>query len=527
MLKQLGLTATKGNVDFFMQLIKQGSTFTKSALTDAFQILQQHKGTVEANQTMLQMFQKQMPIKTGVFDALMARQTLSLTDQLSRVYEHLSQSKDPLQKQLVNLLGLLSGKQLSRSFQEAAATKLVSEASQGRKSTFLLFKQAGVIPNHVGYQQYKQSLLRTFHPQAGLEFDAQSTVRNHSSMGKSVPFLPSSHQAGTALRRLFEQQLPLSSRENNVLAEWSKQLKRIITSSHTVPASINKFHANHQSILQSGVFDKLTPFLGSHTVSILSQGSNYPLGSAETALKALSSLETLLAKQVPDTSKAALTEWVVRTHTSPSNMGRKETILAKMKMMHLLSGINYESTVKNQLAKNGQIVKEETVKSLLLRNIQDHPSLRQDSARQLIQLLNGVQLTSHQETGQMLQLALTFPGDLLNVSKDIHVNMEGKQNSEGEIDPDYCHIMFFLDLEHLQETVIDLSIVERRVSVTIYNQMKEAESLVLNQKSALASGLLELGYELTSVKVQQSSDHNQSSQTSRANKGHKGVDIRI
>ncbi|UOQ93205.1 hypothetical protein MUO14_22955 [Halobacillus shinanisalinarum] len=528
LLRQLGIKATKDNVDFFLQLIKQGSMFTISDLTNAFEILQRHKGTIDANETLLQMFQKQMPIKTGVFEALMARQTLSLTDQFAKMYDHLSRSKAPVQKQLVDLLGLVSGKQRSRSFQEAAATKLLSESSQGTDTTFSLFKQAGVIANDVNYEQYRRSFLRAFSTRGGSGLDIELIVRNYISTRKSIPFLPSSHQAETALRRLFEQQLPLSSRENNVLVEWSKQLKGGITGSQTLSDTlINKIQANHQSIIQSGVFDKLVPFLGSHTTSILSQGSNHLPGSTEPTLKALSSLETLLAKQVPDTSKAALIEWAVRTNTLQSNRGSKETILAKMKMMHLLSGINHESNVKKQLAKGEQTLNEGTIKALLLQNMQEHPSLRQDAMRQLVQLLNGVQLTSHQEMGQMLQLALTFPGDLLNVNKDIHLNMEGKKNKKGEIDPDYCHIMFFLDLEHLQETVIDLSIVERRVAVTIYNQMEAAENLISEHKSALTSGLLELGYELTSVKVLQSSHQNKPIQTSQINKEHKGVDIRI
>lgn len=528
LLKQLGVKATKGNADFMLQLMQHGVSFTKKDLSFAFQALQNHKGNRAAAETLLHMFQRQLPIKQGVFAALMTRQTTSLTDQFERLYDQLRQSKEPVQRRLPDLIGLLAGKQSARTFKEEAFTRFISDMEKGNRTTFLLFQQSGIVKKEVSFEQFQQSLKSLIQPHMGAVQSTDTLVKNLISSGKSIPFIDSGPQAEAVFQKLFAQQLPLSSKEMTLIREWSKQLHLVYLKEQPTSVSTqSKLQTQFQTLSSAGVLEKLLPFIGKQTLDTLTEASQHLSPNFDKTLLALAALESTLAKQVPDSAKTALLEWMVRLQTLPANMGGKEVMLAKIKLMHLLSGINHEAQIKAGLHGENQLAKEETVKSMLLQHVHENPMRSHDSSRQLIQLLSGIQLVSQQETGQMLQLAFTFPGDVLKVNQDIHLNMEGKKNKDGEIDPDSCHIMFFLQLEHLKDTVIDLSIVERRVAVTIYNQLEAAESITNHYKKMLKDGLEKLGYELSSLRVQQTSDQQQVQQIPASRRDYKGVDIRI
>ncbi|MFD2925507.1 hypothetical protein [Halobacillus naozhouensis] len=528
LLKQLGVRATKRNTDFLLQLMQQGVSFTKKDLSFAFHTLQKHKGSSMATETLLHMFRRQLPIKPGVFSALMTRQSMSLTDQLGRIYEQLLQSKEASQQRLPDLIGLLSGKQTAHSFKEEALTRLLSDMEKGNKTTFLLFKQAGIVGRQVSFEQFHKSFQRLIQPHMKAGQVRETHVKNLINSGISIPYTSSGQQAEADLQKLFAQQLSLSTKELMMVREWSKQLGRAFTKEQLADSSgQSRLQTQFQALSLAGVLKKLAPYLGSQTMEVLSDISQNPSTSSAKTSHALTALESMLSRQVPDSMKAALVEWMVRLQTLQANMGGKETFLAKIKLMHLLSGINHESHVKAGLQGQNHSTQEETVKSMLLQHVQENLSKSYDTARQLIQLLSGIQLVSQQETGQMLQLAFTFPGDLLKLDQDIQMNMEGKKNKDGEIDPDSCHIMFFLRLKNLKDTVIDLSIVERRVAVTIYNQMEAAEPIANGHKTMVKDGLEKLGYELSSLRVKQSNEQHDVQQSSSPHHDYKGVDIRI
>ncbi|WP_079529830.1 hypothetical protein [Halobacillus hunanensis] len=528
LLKQLGVKETKGNADFMLQLMQHGVSFTKKDLSFAFQALQHHRGNRAAAETLLHMFQRQLPIKQEVFAALITHQTTSLTDQFVQIYDQLRQSKEPVQRRLPDLIGLLAGKHPGRTFKEEAFTRLISDMEKGNRTTFLLFKQSGIVNKQVSFEQFQHSLKHLIQPHMGAAQSTETLVKNLISSGKSIPFTGSGPQAEAALQKLFAQQLPLTSKELTLVREWSKQLHTVYLKEQLPGGSTqSRLQTQFQTLSSAGILEKLLPFIGQQLLDTLTEASQHPSPNSDRTLPALAALESTLSKQVPDLAKTALLEWMVRLQTLQANMGGKEVMLAKIKLMHLLSGINHEAQVKAGLQGENQLAKEETVKSMLLQHVQENPTKSHDSIRQLIQLLSGIQLVSQQETGQMLQLAFTFPGDVLKVDQDIHINMEGKKNKDGEIDPDSCHIMFFLRLEHLRDTVIDLSIVERRVAVTIFNQLEVAESIANHYKKMLKDGLEKLGYELSSLRVQQTSEQQQVQQISASRRDYRGVDIRI
>lgn len=55
--------------------------------------------------------------------------------------------------------------------------------------------------------------------------------------------------------------------------------------------------------------------------------------------------------------------------------------------------------------------------------------------------------------------------------------MEWKNEKDGKIDSNYARILFYLNLEALKETVIDMQVQNRIVSIYVYNELEGLDVL--------------------------------------------------
>ena len=99
----------------------------------------------------------------------------------------------------------------------------------------------------------------------------------------------------------------------------------------------------------------------------------------------------------------------------------------------------------------------------------------------------------------------------------------------GKIDANYARILFYLQMESLQETVIDMQVQNRIVSMTIFNDNPGLKMLAEPLQQNLKAGLADKNYQLSGVVIkpfdkETSIDliHNESEQQEES-----GVDIRI
>lgn len=131
----------------------------------------------------------------------------------------------------------------------------------------------------------------------------------------------------------------------------------------------------------------------------------------------------------------------------------KESFVQQTKTILEDMGIQYEKA----------ILKDETnpsnsFKGMLLQLIQSSDGTIQEQGTKLLHVINGIQLQSYSETDKMIQANLLLPGGRIGLDSDIALNFEGKKTEAGEINPDYCRIVFFLELANLDQTVIDMNI---------------------------------------------------------------------
>src|SRR5699024_481443 len=79
------------------------------------------------------------------------------------------------------------------------------------------------------------------------------------------------------------------------------------------------------------------------------------------------------------------------------------------------------------------------------------------------------------------------------------LEFESRKTRTGEINPEHCRILFYLDLQNLNETVVDMYIQQRAVNVAVYNDAKQPEEIFGGLKNMLKQGLKEQDYYLSMV----------------------------
>lgn len=140
----------------------------------------------------------------------------------------------------------------------------------------------------------------------------------------------------------------------------------------------------------------------------------------------------------------------------------------------------------------------ETIKSLLLQLVQ-HGGQQTEQMQQLVHFINGLQLQTLTETNQMLQAQLYIPGNPFALNDDIFMKFESKKSDNEQIDADYCRIIFMLDLEQIQETIVDMQVQKRVITVTIFNDIV-SEVVGMNAiRQEMKSNLQNIDYQLSTV----------------------------
>lgn len=144
-----------------------------------------------------------------------------------------------------------------------------------------------------------------------------------------------------------------------------------------------------------------------------------------------------------------------------------------------------------------------TIKAALLQLLQDSasPEVR-TLAESALHKITGHQLQSVQ-TDSMVNLLLQFPLKLGDVQSDLTLQFQGKKQNDGSIDPGHCKLLFLLSLEHLKETMIEVTIQKRVAKVTITNHQEKPTYLLSLLEPHLRERLEDGNYQLSSLSWQQ------------------------
>ncbi|MCX8047491.1 hypothetical protein [Anoxybacillus gonensis] len=94
-----------------------------------------------------------------------------------------------------------------------------------------------------------------------------------------------------------------------------------------------------------------------------------------------------------------------------------------------------------------------------------------------------------------------FPLLIGTHATDVTIQWRGKQRENGQMDTDYCRILFYLTMATLKETIVDVHIQQRIVHISIINDTPHVELYASALEPSLKEKLAEDGYTLSAVSV--------------------------
>ncbi|WP_040208834.1 hypothetical protein [Neobacillus jeddahensis] len=241
------------------------------------------------------------------------------------------------------------------------------------------------------------------------------------------------------------------------------------------------------------------PFTKQTFQSLVAVQDSEPL--SQQLVKIASNLENVNFSSLPTIQ--ALTDKIatILGNHSVNELSTGSEVKHLLKSMIQTLGLEFESSL--QLLSSDEKNTIETLQSLkpLLMGAISELGSHGRALEPLLNRITGMQLISQDLTGQMQQLIMQLPLTIGNRQADITLQWNGRKMKNGQIDPDYCRIFFYLDLQSLQQTVIDMQVQNRVVHVSVINDTKDLETIVGALTPVLKEKLNNIGYQLSFIHV--------------------------
>lgn len=507
-LQQLGLPSGGNHERLLQHLSQQNLPFSRANLAAGAELMQQSQLPArEAMAIIQQMMQQGLPMTRDVFSAMSAmQQPQSFAGAAEALQQQLGQMQGGQGNtaQLQQLLG--------QFLQQSDPMGMTSNGQGGSQAPRLTGVFHGVLQQVQGgnpaLQEQALSVLRDMGlirtgegaQQLMDQFKANILRPENQAMVRALwPQLFSGNQTGMPLSQMSSQQV------FNML--------------------MGQVQLNQPAALSS-----LVQLLGDGQPQGTTQGQgNVPLQAVDT-------LDRWLHTQPSATQQllAAVTEGRPQQFMMA---GSQDAAMLRQFLQQM--GLQHEQQITQQLDR-GQMNSSQldTLKGQLMQFLQQNPTLPQGVQQQaefMLSRLTGFQLMSMDQQGPMQHLLFQVPVKMGDSFTDMTLQWDGRKKADGTIDENHCRILFYLHLASLDETVIDVQIQKRVVSITVYNDEAKPAAFDLLQP-VLESKLKEKEYHLSSVKWQQPEENEpvkpkhsagESVWRNHDDRGYRGLDVRI
>jgi hypothetical protein len=145
----------------------------------------------------------------------------------------------------------------------------------------------------------------------------------------------------------------------------------------------------------------------------------------------------------------------------------------------------------------------DTLKSALLMLVQsdDTPAALKETAQQAIQQITGQQLLLNTDrTSAFSNITMFIPIINANGEQTAAIHIQSRKGARGEIDANNCRLVFDLRMKALGDTMIDVQVVDRIVSLRVLNDQPFIQPLLESHREEIAASLSKIGYQFISLK---------------------------
>ncbi|WP_079508413.1 hypothetical protein [Mesobacillus jeotgali] len=488
-LAEFSMQPTKENLELIRFFIKEQLPVNIDLLKQASEWLKTADSLSAGQDAIKMMLTRGIPVTRSSFDALSTitkeQSLVLLMEQLGKALESVNQTDTGASlRRLLNEM-LPSNRSLTS---ETALNHLVSAwlKDNGKESQAALdlLKRFGAVPSKNEESNVLQQMLSKLQSLETAQEDLPAGLR----FVKSVITLLENGEIPAA------RQLLTGSTNDKTVA-----VNRILDSLRLLVDQTNGKEGDLQKGLQA--------FKG--LLSLTNDGRTLPLllrGEADWKQAGVKLLEAASRQQsIPLTGVQAqlLTEAIVKTEPTlvPGENGTSLLTDSRIKSFLSALGLSYEQQLSEAMkaGESGRLQVPDTLKSLLLRLLNENPPpVVREAAEPLLNKLTGFQLLS-QEAGPIQQLVVQVPFILGGNARDLTMQWSGKRTEDGKIDADYCRVLFYLKLQNLDDTIVDMQVQNRVMSLQIFNDHPFLKKMAEQMTPILKKKLSELDYKLSSV----------------------------
>jgi len=509
LLKQLGLKLTKDNIALTQTLLDDHISFNPDQLKKAFLILEKESYKEQTKSILKHMLAVNLPVTKSVFEALMSQNEKGFTNQIHQL-QHLllqKQNQTPLEQNVSNLIKQLTGTRLSNT--NIIENEILLDVSAQQQDFFKALKLIGVIEPDVDFEVWKRDLepFLTQNPESNPNVLKYTSHDAKSALNTSSGYVIEGFNHLVSNRELF---FGLSEKWSQL---FSKHINQSILMQSSLPPSI--FEQASQFILVE--ISPLLPKQQQHQLESLL--SNNP----QSLEKLMRVMRLLHDNQIYH----KMTQFKVDNQlvNENRNLPLEQRFLNHIKQFTTMTGLTYE----NLVLEDNPSQLNNTLKGLLLQIIQqNNEGPISDQSVRLLNSINGLQLQSVSELNNILYAHLQIPAEKIGLVNELELKFEGKKKN-GRIDTDHCRIHFYLELSHLKETIIDMNVQNRSVTITVYNDIKALKSIGSPFINLLKENLKSMNYKLSTVsfKPLHSSLDNSLTENLKYETNTQGMDYRI
>lgn len=456
---------------------------------------------VDALQTIQKLIELKMPMINDVFQALMSGQKTSgmtaIMDNFAQLLAKDTTLSESLRQNLMQQVQAIA-KPFEVETGSAVLARLLqsltnSSATMNEKMQALsMLKESGILPQ-------------------------QATLQNWSKMNEAKAFQPI-QQAGQVIqtilatkpenaRQLVEQLKSWTESQNLLTNEQKQQINQLVDRFNQLPVSkqtLDVFAKQMQDQLlkafTQNTADRLftqdahTLSMKDHLLSLFKQEANSP-SQTEALMRNL-------VKNSIDSSQPFIQQVVTQAEALVQNSMDSKAMEHALKTVLKNLGISYEATLGSKSADLHMIAHQLKPQLHTLLQETNIPPQMKEAAEMLMTRMNGMQLSSG-ENGHQHQLIMQVPLEFFGKKMDATLQWNGRMKDNGKIDANYARVLFYLQMASMQETVIDMQVQNRVVTVTVFNENSEIQSLAEPLKAALKIGLAEKNYQLSGVFIKQ------------------------
>lgn len=482
---------------------------------------------IDALQTIQKMIELKMPMTNEVFQALMSGQKTSGMAAIMENFAQLLAKDTALPEQLKqNLMQQLQA--IAKPFEVETGSVVLAKVLESltnnaattseKMQALSILKESGIIPNQATLQNWSS-------------MNEGKTSQQMQQAGQVVQSILTTKPENAA--QLIEQLKSWTTNQQFLTNDQKQQINQLIDRFNQLPVTkqtVDIFAKQMQDQLLKAFSQNTSNHLFTQDIKGLSVKDHLlSLLKPEVAspLQNEAFMRNLVKNSIAS-SQPFIQQIVTQADALVQNSMDSKAMEHAMKTVLKNLGISYEATLGNKSA-DLQMIAHQLKPQLhtLLQETNMTPQLK-EAAEMLMTRMNGMQLSSG-ENGHQHQLIMQVPLEFFGKRMDATLQWNGRMKDDGKIDANYARVLFYLQMASMQETVIDMQVQNRVVTVTVFNEHLEIQSLAEPLKAALKIGLAEKNYQLSGIFMKQF-DKGQAVKNSpvvEQQEEQSGVDIRV